>query len=114
MRRENSQDDCEATDSMSPQSTRKLLAFTRMLKEIRAALSNSTFEHVSGPISNGFIEALQDSVKNLPASVPEASEFERLAVFGGIAKELRLRNLCGFQERTQGEAPTQMMSYYYI
>ena len=85
-----------------------------MLKEIRAALSNLTFEHISGPISNGFIKALQDLVKKLPASVPEASEFKRLAMFGGIAKELHLRNLCSFQERTQGEAPMQMMSYYYI
>lgn len=37
----------------------------------------------SGPISNNFIKTLRDLVTSLPASVPEASEFDRLAVFGG-------------------------------
>ena len=30
---------------------------------------------------------LQDLVKDLPASVPEASEYDKLAVFGGSPKE---------------------------
>ena len=37
---------------------------------------------VSGPIFNGFIKTLQDLVRDLPTSVPEASELDRLAVFG--------------------------------
>ncbi|EDR11237.1 uncharacterized protein LACBIDRAFT_324844 [Laccaria bicolor S238N-H82] len=51
------------------------------------AVSNSMSKSVLGPISNSFIKEFQDLVKNLPASVPEASEFERLAVFGGNLKE---------------------------
>jgi hypothetical protein len=41
----------------------------------------------SKPVSNGFIKTLQDLVKDLPASVPEASEFDRLAAFGRNPKE---------------------------
>ena len=43
----------------------------------------------SRPISNSFIKTLQELVKDLPESVPEASEFDslRLAVFGGNPKE---------------------------
>ena len=41
----------------------------------------------SRPISNSFIKMLQELVKDLPESVPEASEFDRLAVFGGNPKE---------------------------
>ena len=46
-----------------------------------------TSQPVSGPISNIFIKMLQDLVKDLPASVPEASEYDKLAVFGGSPKE---------------------------
>ena len=42
---------------------------------------------VTGPISNRFIEILRNLVKDLPESVPEASEFDRLAVFGRNPKE---------------------------
>ena len=42
---------------------------------------------VSGPIFNNFIKTLQNLVKELPDSIPEASEFDRLAVFGGAPKE---------------------------
>ena len=45
------------------------------------------FQPVLGPISNNFIKMLWELVKDLPASVPEASEFNRLAVFGGSLKE---------------------------
>ena len=51
------------------------------------AVSNSSSKSVSVTISNSFIEMLRDLVKNLPASVPEASKFDRLAVFGGNPKE---------------------------
>ena len=44
-------------------------------------------ESIPGTISNSFIKAFQDLVKNLPASVPEGSEFERLVVLGGNPKE---------------------------
>jgi hypothetical protein len=39
------------------------------------------------PIFNGFIKMLQELVKALPVHVPEASEFDKLAVFGGSPKE---------------------------
>jgi hypothetical protein len=42
---------------------------------------------VTGPIFNSFIETLRNLVKDLPESIPEASEFDRLAVFGGNPKE---------------------------
>ena len=42
---------------------------------------------VSGPIPNNFIKTLQDLVKHLPASVPEALEFDRMAVFAGSPKK---------------------------
>ena len=42
---------------------------------------------VSGPIFNDFIKSLQNLVKSLPESIPEASEFDRLAVFGGTPME---------------------------
>ena len=58
------------------------------------AVSNLMFESIElGPIFNSFIKALQYLVKNLPASVPEVYEFERLAMLGEILKEL------GLQER---------------
>ena len=41
----------------------------------------------SGPISNSFIKMLQELVNNLLESVPEASEFDKLVVFGGNPKE---------------------------
>ena len=41
----------------------------------------------SGPISNTFVKTLRDLVKHLPESVPEASEFDKLAVFGRSPKE---------------------------
>ena len=41
----------------------------------------------SGPNSNNFIKMLPELVKDLPASVPEASEFDKLAVFGGSPRE---------------------------
>jgi hypothetical protein len=41
----------------------------------------------SGPNFNNLIEILQNLVRNLPESIPEASEFDRLAVFGGIPKD---------------------------
>jgi hypothetical protein len=41
---------------------------------------------VSEPISN-FINTLQKVVEDLPDSVPEASEFDKLAVFGKSLKE---------------------------
>ena len=47
--------------------------------EQRKAVSKSTSESIPGTISNSLIKAFQDLVKNLPASVPEGSEFERLA-----------------------------------
>ena len=46
-----------------------------------------TFKPVSEPISDSFIKTLQNLVKDLPASVPEASEIDRLAVFGQNPKE---------------------------
>ena len=56
--------------------------------EQRKAVSKSTSESIPGTISNSFIKVFQDLVKNLPASVPEGSEFERLAVLGGNPKEV--------------------------
>ena len=56
--------------------------------EQRKAVSNSTSESILGPISNSFIKAFQDLVKNLPASVPAGSEFEKLDVLGGSPKEV--------------------------
>lgn len=53
----------------------------------QAAQSETVFSKlpaVTGPIFNSFIKILRNLVKNLPESVPEASEFDRLAVFGGI------------------------------
>jgi hypothetical protein len=44
-------------------------------------------QSASGPISNHFIKTLQELVKDLPASVPEESAFDKLAVFGGSPKE---------------------------
>ena len=41
----------------------------------------------SGPISNTFVKMLWDLVKNLPGSVPEASEFDKMVVFGRSLKE---------------------------
>ena len=48
-----------------------------------------TFKPISGTIqvSDSFIKTLRNLVKDLPASVPEASEFDRLAVFGQNPKE---------------------------
>ena len=46
-----------------------------------------TFKPASGPIFNSFIKTLQDLVKDLPTSVPEASELDRLAVFGRSPEE---------------------------
>lgn len=37
-----------------------------------------------GPV---FIDTLWNLVKSLPESVPQASEFDKLAVFGGSPKE---------------------------
>jgi hypothetical protein len=48
---------------------------------------SSMSQSASGPISNCFIKTLQELVKDLPASVPEASAFDKLAVFGGSPKE---------------------------
>ena len=48
---------------------------------------SSTSLPVAAPIFNSFIETLRNLVKNLPESAPEASEFNRLAVFGGNPKE---------------------------
>ena len=45
------------------------------------------FKPVAGPISESFIKTLRNLVKDLPASVPEASEFDRLAAFGRNPKE---------------------------
>src|SRR5271168_4430125 len=42
---------------------------------------------VSEHIFISFIKTLQNLVKDLPESTPEASEFDRLAVFGGNPKE---------------------------
>jgi hypothetical protein len=42
---------------------------------------------VSGPTFSNFIKKLQNLVKDLPESIPEASEFDRLAVFGGMPME---------------------------
>jgi hypothetical protein len=44
-------------------------------------------QSASGPISNRFIKMLQELVKDLPASIPEASAFDKLVVFGGSPKE---------------------------
>ena len=64
--------------------------------EQRRAISNLMFESVeSGPISNSFTKALQYLVKNLPESVSEVYEFERLAMFGEILKELGLQERIG-------------------
>ena len=48
---------------------------------------SSVFQPVLRPISNNFIKILWELVKDLPATVPEASEFNRLVVFGGNPKE---------------------------
>ena len=79
-----------------PQSVRNASpAAASITAEQGKAISNLMFESIeSGPISNSFIKALQYLVKNLPVSVPEVYEFERLAMFGEIPKEL------GLQERT--------------
>ena len=56
----------------------------------QAAQSETIFSKlpaVTGPIFNSIIEILQNLVKDLPESVPEASEFNRLAVFGRNPKE---------------------------
>ena len=50
-------------------------------------VSSKSLPVTTGPIVNSFIETLRDLVKNLPESIPEASEFDRLAVFGGNPKE---------------------------
>jgi len=42
---------------------------------------------VSEPTVNNFIHTLQNLVKDLPESIPEASESDRLAVFGGSPKD---------------------------
>ena len=47
----------------------------------------TTSKPVSGHISDSFIKTLRDLVKDLPASIPEASEFDRLAAFGRNPKE---------------------------
>ena len=44
----------------------------------------------SKPISDSFIKKLQNLVKDLPASVPEASKIDRLAVFGQKPKRKRV------------------------
>jgi len=41
----------------------------------------------STAVDNSFIETLRNLVKDLPESAPEASEFDRLAVFGGNPEE---------------------------
>jgi len=56
----------------------------------QAARSETIFSKspaVTGPIFNGFIETLQNLVKYLLESTPEALEFDRLAVFGGNPEE---------------------------
>ena len=45
------------------------------------------FKPVAGPISDSFIKTLWNLVKDLPASVPKASELDRLVVFGWNPKE---------------------------
>jgi hypothetical protein len=50
---------------------------------------SSMSQSASGPISNCFIKMLQELVKDLPASVPEVSAFNKLAVFGGSPKEFK-------------------------
>ena len=45
------------------------------------------FKPVAGPISDSFIKTLRNLVEDLPASVPKASEFDRLAAFGWNLKE---------------------------
>ena len=42
---------------------------------------------VSEPISDSFIKKLRDLVRDLPTSIPEASELDILAVFGRNPKE---------------------------
>jgi len=42
---------------------------------------------VSDPVVNSFISTFQNLVKSLPEDVPEASKFDRLAVFGGTPQE---------------------------
>ena len=59
-----------------------------------------TFKPVSEPISDSFIKMLQNFVKNLPASVPEVSEIDRLAVFG--QKPKRKRVLCRVEDALNG------------
>jgi hypothetical protein len=54
---------------------------------IQGKTVSSTSKPVSGHISDSFIKMLRDLVKDLPESVPEASEFDRLAVFGRNPKE---------------------------
>jgi hypothetical protein len=49
--------------------------------------SESKALSISEPIFNNFIKTLQNLVKDLPESIPEASEFDRLAVFAGTPKE---------------------------
>jgi hypothetical protein len=61
---------------------------TASTTNVQGKTISSTSQPVSGPIFNSFIKTLQELVKALPASVPEASEFDKLAVFGGNPKKL--------------------------
>lgn len=56
---------------------------------LQAARSETVFSKslaVTGPIFS-FIKTLRNLVNDLPESTPEASEFDRLALFGGNPKE---------------------------
>jgi len=48
---------------------------------------STTSKSVSGPISDSFIKTLRNLVKDLPSSVPEATEFDRLAALGQNLKD---------------------------
>jgi hypothetical protein len=57
------------------------------ITDMQGKTVSSMSQSASGPIFNCFIKMLQELVKDLPASVPEASAFDKLVVFGGSPKE---------------------------
>jgi hypothetical protein len=66
-----------------PDTSSTSTVFTTNVKGKTVSMS----QPISGPISNNFIKMLRELVRDLPASVAEASELDKLAVFGGSPKE---------------------------
>ena len=67
----------------------------------------------SSPFWDLFPTASSRHYKIWSAGVPEASEFETLAVFGGNPKELSQHDLCGFQERRHNNWSHRMVRARY-